>query len=155
MKIIRKPVPGGARAGRHRRGGAVLELAIAFSVITYLVFGMVEFGYYFYVKNIFEGAAREGARAGAPWNTTIANINTAVTNAIAPTGLSTANPVYTVSITDTSGNTISNLSNVASGTQFEVTISATWGTVGNGFRPLALIGSGKVVTSTCVMRKEY
>ncbi len=130
-------------------------MLIVFPIITSLTFGMIEFGYFFYVKNILAGAAREGARAGAPWNTTLANVNTAVTNAIAPTGLATVNPLYTVAVTDTSGNTISDLTTVPSGSQFRVTLSTTWGTVGAGFRPLALISTGKVMKTTCVMQKEY
>ncbi len=42
----------GFAAGRNR-GGAIIELALTFTVITSLTFGLVEFGYYFRVKNIF------------------------------------------------------------------------------------------------------
>jgi len=138
-----------------RRGGAILEMAIILSLTMTLTFGMVEFAYYFYVKNTFEGAAREGVRAGVPFAASNANINTAVANAIAPTGWSTTSPPYTMAITDTSGNAIGDISTIASGSQFEVTLSATWGTIGAGFRPMALIGTSKIVTATCVMRKEY
>jgi Flp pilus assembly protein TadG len=138
-----------------RRGGAILEMAIVLSLAMTLTFGMVEFAYYFYVKNSFEGAAREGVRAGAVFAASNSNITTAVTNALNTTGWNTASPPYTVSITDTSGNAISDISTITSGSQFEVTLKATWGTIGAGFRPLGLIGTGKVVTATCVMRKEY
>jgi Flp pilus assembly protein TadG len=143
------------RGGIHRqfrRAGALLEMVLVLSLLLSLTFGSVEFSYYFYVKNAFEGAARDGARAGAPWNASNSAVTTAVTQALAFTGWPAAD--YTVSITDTSGNALSNISTLAQGTQFEVTISATWGTIGNGYRPLGLIGASKVVTCSCVMAKE-
>jgi Flp pilus assembly protein TadG len=110
-----------------RRGGTLLEAAIVLLTLSYLVFGMIEFGYYFYVKNAMEGAAREGARAGVINGSDNTTITTAAQNAMV--GFSTGN--YTVSVTDTSGSTI-----------------------GAGFRPMNLIGGTKVVRGVCVMRKE-
>ena len=46
------------RRGR-RSGGAVLETVLVMPVLLYLAFGIVEFGYYFYVKHSLEGAARD------------------------------------------------------------------------------------------------
>jgi Flp pilus assembly protein TadG len=128
-------------------------MAICLSVLLTLTFGSVEFAYYFYVKNMFEGAAREGMRAGVVWNAANSDITTAVTKALGPTGWASSN--YTVAITDTSGHAIADISTVSSGSSFEVTVSATWGTIGAGFRPMALIGTSKTVSATCVMRKEF
>src|SRR5437763_2918520 len=85
-----------------RRGGTLLEAAIVLLTLSYLVFGMIEFGYYFYVKNAMEGAAREGARAGVISGSDNTTITTAAQNAMV--GFSTGN--YNVSITDTSGNAL-------------------------------------------------
>ena len=52
-------VVGGRRA---RRGNAVLETALVLPILLALSFGLVEFGYFFYVKHNMQGAAREGAR---------------------------------------------------------------------------------------------
>jgi Flp pilus assembly protein TadG len=137
-----------ARKG-FRRGGTLLEAAIVLLTLSYLVFGMIEFGYYFYVKNAMEGAAREGARAGV----ISGNDNTAITTAAqnAMVGFNIAN--YTVSVTDTSGNALA-AGTASAGTQIEVTVSATWSTIGAGFRPMNLIGGTKTVKGVCVMRKE-
>ena len=47
----------------NRRGAAILEMALTLGLLLNLTFGMVEFGYYFYVKNSFANAAREGQAA--------------------------------------------------------------------------------------------
>ncbi len=49
------------RRDRFRRGNAVLEMALVLPILLLLAFGMVEFGYFFYVKNNLQGAAREGS----------------------------------------------------------------------------------------------
>ena len=140
-----------ARAGRGtwRRGTAVLETALVILVLAYLSFGTVEFGYYFYVKNALEGAAREGARAGIPPSAVSSDVTTAVTNSM--TGFSSTS--YSVSVTDTSGNTV-DVSSVSTGSPVKVTVSATWSTIGAGFRPMTLISGTKTVKGVCVMRKE-
>jgi hypothetical protein len=58
-----------------------------------------------------------------------------------------------VSITNTSGNALT-AGTATAGTQIEVTVSATWSTIGAGFRPMNLIGGTKTVKGVCVMRKE-
>ena len=81
------------------------------------------------------------------------NDNTSITTAAqnAMVGFNTAN--YTVSVTDTSGNALA-AGTASAGTQIEVTVSATWSTIGAGFRPMNLIGGTKTVKGVCVMRKE-
>ena len=51
---------GKGRMIRHR-GGAVLELALTLSILFSICYGLIECGYYFYVKNSMEGAARKDA----------------------------------------------------------------------------------------------
>ena len=135
----------------QRRGGSILEMALTLTLLLNLTFGMVEFGYYFYVKNAFESAAREGARAAMIPGGTTSNATTAVTNALAaykfPSGAATS------TVTDTSNNTL-DPSAAAQGTAIQVNVTATWSVIGAGFRPLTLISGSKAVTGYCVMRKE-
>ena len=135
----------------NRRGTTILEMALVLALLLNLTFGMVEFGYYFYVKNSLTNAAREGVRAGMVPGATNTSVTTAVTSALTachfPTGSVTTN------ITDTSNNAM-DVSTATIGTAIEVTCNASWGTIGNGFRPLALINSGKTVSGVCVMQKE-
>lgn len=53
------------------KGQALVEFAIILLPLVLLVFGMIEFGRYLYLKNSVTNAAREGARLAAvtnPWN---------------------------------------------------------------------------------------
>src|ERR1700678_3485057 len=92
------------RALRKRPGAAILEIALTLTLLLNLTFGMVEFGYYFYVKNAFESAAREGARAAIVPGATTTTAATAVTNAL--TAYNFPSGCVTSSVTDTSGNTL-------------------------------------------------
>src|SRR5271170_2075337 len=79
------------------RAAATLELALTMAILVNLTFGMVEFGYYFFVKNTMQGAAREGARAGIVAGATYSSsITTAVHNNMSAAGFSnTANYSFT------------------------------------------------------------
>jgi Flp pilus assembly protein TadG len=134
-----------------RRGGAILEMSLTLGLLLNLTFGMVEFGYYMYVKNELSNAAREGVRAGMVPGAANTDVTTAVTNALA--GCSFPSGSCTTSITDTSGNSL-DVSSAAQYTAIQVKVSATWSVIGNGFRPLKLIGSSKTVSGICVMSKE-
>src|SRR4029077_864938 len=46
---------------RHR-GAEVLEAALVLPIVLSLIFGMVEFAFYFHVEHTIEAAAREAAR---------------------------------------------------------------------------------------------
>jgi Flp pilus assembly protein TadG len=135
----------------NRRGAAILEMALVLGLLLNLTFGMVEFSYYFYVKNAFENAAREGARAAMVPGCASTDAATAVTSALSTYKLPAA--CWTTTTTDTSGNTLDPTS-AAIGTAIQVNVTATWSVVGAGYRPLTLIAGTKVVTGLCVMRKE-
>lgn len=148
---------------RRRRAAATLELALTLGILLNLTFGMVEFGYYFFVKNTCQGAARDGCRAGivqgATYTTTgTTSITTSVQQAMSAAGFSSTNPLYTFTVKDdTAGTTITTdagLAAVPTGDALEVDVQGTWSTIGAGFRPLNLIGSSKVVLATAVMRRE-
>jgi Flp pilus assembly protein TadG len=152
----------------RRSGAATLELALTLSILFSICYGLIEYGYYFYVKNTMEGAAREGCRAGIVTGATLSAANTAIETQLqaanlVPNGTSASGSGpctignYTVSYSDTTaGTTItsSNLSSMTIGDTLQVQITATWGTVGAGFRPMALIGSSKQVVVASDMRKE-
>ena len=156
----------------RRSGAAVLELALTLSILFSICYGLIEYGYYFYVKNTMEGAAREGCRNGIVAGATIATANAAIENQLqvanlVPSGTtaSGSGPFaignYSVTYTDTpsgggSAATVTSFStaNTPVGDTLTVSISANWGTVGQAFRPAALIGSGKNLTTASAMRKE-
>ena len=53
------------RPVRESRGAAVVEFAIIFPVLAMLIFGVIDFGRAFFLRNNLVAAAREGARLGA------------------------------------------------------------------------------------------
>jgi len=100
---IRRRFRGGGEA--CRRGGAVtLELALTLSILFSICYGMIEFGYYFYVKNTMEGAAREGCRAAIVTGATIAAANSAVENQLQVANLVPSGTTASGSGTYTIGN---------------------------------------------------
>lgn len=127
-----------------RRGNAVLEAALVVPILLYLAFGTVEFGYFYYVKNNVQGAAREGVRAAIPPGATNTDVTTAISSQMTAAGLQASG--YTVTTNP------SNVSGLAPGTTVTVTVQCTWGTV--GLRPLQLISTSKLVKGQAVMRKE-
>jgi Flp pilus assembly protein TadG len=149
VKMMRSARTAISRRRGNRRGGAILEMAITLALLLNLTFGMVEFGYYMYVKNAFANAAREGARAGMVPGATNSNVTTAVTNALTACKFPTSS--YTTAISDGGSNDVSQ---DTQGTAITITVSATWGTIGAGYRPLSLISSSKTLSAACVMSKE-
>jgi Flp pilus assembly protein TadG len=127
-----------------RRGNAVLEAALVLPILLYLAFGTVEFGYFFYVKNNVQGAAREGVRAAIPPGATNTDVANAVSAQMTAAGLQSSG--YTITTTP------ANVSGLTPGTTVTVQVQCTWGTV--GLRPLQLISTSKLVRGQAVMRKE-
>ena len=128
-------------------------LVLILPVLLYLAFGVVEFGYYFYVKHSLEGSARDGCRAFIVAGATLTDVNNAVSASMTAANLSGSG--YTVQVLD--GATVLTAGNYAtaiSGDKITVTVTCTWGTVGAGYRPWGLIGTGKQVIGSAVMRKE-
>lgn len=50
---------------RDSRGTAIVEFAIIFPLLAILLFGVIDFGRAFFLRNNLVAASREGARAGA------------------------------------------------------------------------------------------
>jgi Flp pilus assembly protein TadG len=138
----------------------VLELAVAFPIVLYMSFGLVEFGQYMYIKNCFESAARDATRAAILPNATQAQVVSTLTSTLAQ-----ANVTYNASwltITDlgpSATGSVSDVSTVPLGDQIQLTLSANYTSIPNAVTPLhALtgvgIGSGKTIAGICTMVKE-
>ena len=125
--------------GVGNRGAEVLEMALMLPMLLVLIFGMVEFGYFFYLQHNLQAAAREGARTGAMLNATDTD---AVNKASAFLSAANLNAGSFAITSSTSGDTIT------------VTVQATWGQVGVLHFPLVPISDGKVIRGAAVMRKE-
>ena len=134
-----------ARPKYRRRGGAVLEMALVTPLLLMLAFGVVEYGYFFYVQHTLQGAARAGARAAIIPGATGGSVDTAINNAMAAAGFSTSD--FTSSYTGPG---------VSAGTQITVTVQGTWSVIGIQALPDAMggIGDGKQVRGVVVMMKE-
>jgi Flp pilus assembly protein TadG len=138
-----------SRICRARRlGASILEMALTLAILLNLTFGTIEFGYFFFVKNTVQGAAREGARAAIPPSSANADVTAAVNSALSAAGLRTADFTTTVKV----NGVVANASTAVSGQQVEVTVTGSWGTV--GLRPLGLISSSKTVLGAATMRRE-
>ncbi len=136
---------------RKRRANALIEMAFVMIPLTYIAFGTVEFGYFFYIKHSVQGAAREGCRAAIVPSATATDVQTAVVGSLFAAGLIPTNSYASM----TSKNytlTISPVVTSTAPTPITVSVSNTWGTV--GIRASGLIGAAKTVTGTSVMRKE-
>jgi Flp pilus assembly protein TadG len=133
-------------------------MALAFNVLIFMAMGMVEFGQYFYIKHCFESAVRDAGRYGILASATQAQVVTTLT-----TTLAEANVTYNSSwltMTDlTANSTVTDVSTVPAGDQIQFTLSANYANISNAVRPLSAmtghgIGSGKMLTVTCIMVKE-
>jgi Flp pilus assembly protein TadG len=144
----RPPQAGRCPARRRGRGATILEMALTLMVLLYLTFGSIEFGYFFFVKNTVQGAAREGARAGITPSGSNSDVTAAVNNALTAAGLNTGNFTTTVKV----NGTVANANTATAGQSVEVSVQGTWGVV--GLRPLGLIGTSKNVRGAAAMRKE-
>ena len=139
---------GSATRRKTRRGGAVLETAVVMGLLIMLSFGTAEYGYFFFVKNILAGAARNGARAAIPATATNSTVTSAITNAM--TAAHIPSNQYTVSLSP------ADVSTASAGTAITVTLNCSWGTVGVTPLPVAMGGipATKQVSASCVMFKE-
>jgi Flp pilus assembly protein TadG len=145
--------------GSRRRGNAVLEAALVLPILCYLVMGAMQFGYFFFVKNTLQGAAREGCRNGIVYGNDNTNVTQAVAAYLKTAGLNssatTLDAKFTLKIESPQG-TATNASTLAAGSSLYITVQANWGNVGILMLPQQLGGlsNSKIVTGISVMRKE-
>ncbi len=73
-----------------RRAAAAVELAIVTPVLLTMLFGIVEFGWVFTVRQALVTASREGARTASLPGATVTDVQTRINEYTQPLGLSTA-----------------------------------------------------------------
>lgn len=136
----------------HRRGGALIEAALVLPIMLALTFGAVEFGYFIFLKQAVQGAAREGARTAILPDATTAKVNAAVGTAMTAAGLDGTG--YTVQIRDGASDAAVNPATAEPQTPIRVLVSCPWSSITPGMRPMGLIGEEKQITGMTVMTKE-
>lgn len=80
---------------RARRGAATVEMAIVTPILLTLVFGIIEYGWVFTVRQAMANAAREGARVAVLRGTDDEDINERIRAYLQPYGLTS----YTTELT--------------------------------------------------------
>lgn len=133
---------------RRRSGGSAIELMLVTPILLMLSLGVVDYGYYFYLKNTLQGAAQAGARAAAPGSATNTSVNAVISNILTAAGMSSSNYTVTFSPTD--------VSTASVGSTVTVTITSSWANVGTHMLGTAFggISNSKQVVGVAVMRKE-
>jgi Flp pilus assembly protein TadG len=113
-------MPAGGRTTVHRRrqrGQSLVEFAISSMVLLLLAMGLIDLSRAFYYSVSLQGAAREGARHGAWFNTAARQNNflddtdvmTAVTQALSGAGITNITQIKSAGcLSPTDGNTQSN-----------------------------------------------
>jgi Flp pilus assembly protein TadG len=80
---------------RSRRAAVAVEMAIVTPLLLTLVFGIIEYGWVFTIKQALVHAAREGARTACLPGSTDNDINTRIATYLAPLGLTTYHVEFT------------------------------------------------------------
>jgi Flp pilus assembly protein TadG len=142
-----------------RRGNVLIESAFALPVLFLVVMGMIEFGQFFYIRNAFQAAARDVARASI-----LATAQQADPASKATATLGQANVTFNTSwmtIVDYSnGNSaVADVSAVPPGHTLIVTIEAQYGQIPNAYLPLSSmtgqgIAASRMCEGQCTMIKE-
>ena len=82
---------------RHQRGTAVVEMAVVTPLLLALVFGVIEFGWVFMVRQTLANAAREGCRTAVLQNSTSQQVADRVDSFMSSAGLTNYTLDYTPS----------------------------------------------------------
>jgi Flp pilus assembly protein TadG len=120
----------------RRRGAVLIETALIFLLLLTVLFGLIEFGHYFYTSHTYESAAQQGARIGIIQANASGDVTAAVDSVMTAAGYNTAD--YSVTVT--------------MGTNVTVNVQSNWGTV--GIRPFGMIPDTNVVRGLVTMRRE-
>lgn len=72
-----------------RRAAAVVEMAVVAPLLVTILFGIIEYGWVFTIRQALTNAAREGARVAALPGSTDAEVQTRVNGYLAPLGVTT------------------------------------------------------------------
>lgn len=128
----------GSSAGR-RRGVAVVEMAVVLPLLLALVFGIIEFGWVFMIRQTVVNAAREGCRTAVLQSATNDQVGDRVREVMAVLGYAEGTD-WSFTTTDISAD----IQNVT------VTISLDAISLTGGF----ILTGGSDLEGTCTMRKE-
>jgi Flp pilus assembly protein TadG len=133
-------------ARRWRGGGALIESILVMPLVISLGFGVIDFSYYFFLKNALQGAALAGVRAAIPSTATNSNVTSVISTMLGGAGISS----YTVTTSPTS------VSGLAATTNITVTVTASWGTIGTHMLSASFggIANTKQIVGSAVMQKE-
>jgi len=143
------------RGLRAERGAVAVEFAILLPVFLLLVFGIMDFGHAFYMKQMVSNASREGARYGARYTTNDAGTHL-IPTAFSPTLASWVTSKYSSLLpTDANLQVTPGGAGYTSGTagadlSVEVTATKHWWVVGS----LLGLGPTKDISATTWMKVE-
>ncbi len=99
------------RDGVRARAAAVVEFAVVLPLLLTILFGIIEYGWVFMVRQTLQTAAREGCRLAVLQTSTdpYTNVSDRISDVMSPTGLTSytvtmthatsANPIETIEIT--------------------------------------------------------
>jgi Flp pilus assembly protein TadG len=107
---------------RSRNGAAVVEAAICIPMIIILMFGTLEICAGFYLKESLTIAAYEGARTGAKRGATVQDVRDRVNNILNARNVNMNGG--SIQIRDESGNTLTDLADLAALEPFSVSVAA-------------------------------
>ena len=138
-----------------RRGLSTVELALVMPLLFGILFGIIEFGWFFFVSHTIQGAAREGARAGAVAGGTKDDVEDAVRGAMSAAGFGKKS--YKVKIEDPGGGSI-DPKKAEGGEPVMVRVEVPWKDVRPGVSFVSWFTGATVfpsnVSGETVMRKE-
>jgi len=148
ISVARAAIKRRLRRNHLRRSGAeLLELGLVLGVILLpIMFGIIEFGTYFYVEHNLQSAAREGARAACVYSD-ITTQNTAA-NAAVQQVLSSSSLWNWSSFKDNMSIQVTHVAdpNHAGQSYCQVVCSITWDKIPTGMRPMRMITNPASVT---------
>jgi len=88
-----------AKFRRAHRGTSVVELAVAMTLLLYVVLGAVEYGFMFLKQEQLTNAARQGARLAATPDATAAAVSSQIDTLMTAYGMPKATYNYTTTLT--------------------------------------------------------
>ena len=140
------------RRRRDQDGAAVVEFALILIPMLYLVFGLIQYGWYFYAMQSGSSAVGDAARRVAVGNCqTVAEVQTLLKNNLggATTSSSASGITTTVTYTAADGSPIAAPGQIGG----SVTVTASFPTLNLQF-PFIPVPNGGTVTRTNVARIE-
>jgi Flp pilus assembly protein TadG len=140
------------RRRRDQHGAAAVEFALVLIPMLYLIFGLIQYGWYFYAMQSGSSAVGDAARRVAVGNCqTVAQVQTLLKSHLgaATTASSASNISTTVTYTNADGSPASSPGEIGG----SVTVTATFPTLNMHFPFIPVPGSGDI-TRTNVARIE-